>query len=90
MNKNTSNAAQQPQLTVSNSRLYLSWIETSGAKFQIRVALYNGNDSAPSWLFVDGKNVDISKGALKFSEQFHSLDKKKFRYVAADVFSWVE
>ena len=35
-------------------------------------------------------NVDISKGALKFSEQFHSLDKKKFRYVAADVFSWVE
>ena len=35
-------------------------------------------------------NVDISKGALKFSEQYHSLDKKKFRYVAADVFSWVE
>jgi 23S rRNA (cytosine1962-C5)-methyltransferase len=35
-------------------------------------------------------NVDISKGALKFSEEHHSLDKKKYRYIAADVFSWVE
>lgn len=35
-------------------------------------------------------NVDISKGALKFSEAHHSLDKRKFKYVAADVFSWVD
>lgn len=35
-------------------------------------------------------NVDISKGALKFSETHHSLNKKKYRYVAADIFSWVE
>ncbi|MFM8313747.1 MAG: class I SAM-dependent methyltransferase, partial [Deltaproteobacteria bacterium] len=35
-------------------------------------------------------NVDISKGALKFSEEHHSLDSKKFRYIAADVFKWVE
>lgn len=35
-------------------------------------------------------NVDISKGALKFSEDHHSLDKKKYHYVAADVFKWIE
>lgn len=35
-------------------------------------------------------NVDIAKGALKFSEEHHSLDKKKFRYLTADVFKWVE
>lgn len=35
-------------------------------------------------------NVDIAKGALKFSEDHHSLDKRKYRYVAADVFKWVE
>ena len=27
---------------------------------------------------------------MKFSETHHSLDKKKYRYVAADIFSWVE
>ncbi len=35
-------------------------------------------------------NVDISKGALKSSEDYHSLDKKKYRYIAADVFKWIE
>jgi len=35
-------------------------------------------------------NVDIAKGALKFSEEHHSLDRKKYRYIAADVFKWVE
>ncbi len=35
-------------------------------------------------------NVDISKGALKFSEQYHSLNKKNFKYIPADVFSWVD
>jgi hypothetical protein len=40
------------------SKLYATWDEgtsspTSYAS-QIRVALYNGNDSLPSWAFVDG------------------------------------
>ncbi|NBY19156.1 class I SAM-dependent rRNA methyltransferase [bacterium] len=35
-------------------------------------------------------NVDIAQGALKFSETHHSLDKKKYRYISADVFKWVD
>ncbi|MGZ3806233.1 MAG: hypothetical protein ACXVB4_18610 [Pseudobdellovibrionaceae bacterium] len=47
--------AQNPQLAVSQSKLYLTWQEwNSPTSEQIRVAVFNGNDSLPSWSFVDG------------------------------------
>ena len=58
INKNTTQRAIAPQLTVFRSKLYATWWEnTSTPAFsatQIRVAVYNGNDSSPSWIFVDG------------------------------------
>lgn len=35
-------------------------------------------------------NVDISQGALDFGKEHHALDKKRYRWVAADVFEWVK
>ena len=52
LNYNMSDAASDPQLTVFNNKLYATWGEDS----RIRVAVYNGNDSSPSWSFVDSAN----------------------------------
>ncbi len=46
--------ASFPQLTVANGKLYAIWSEYSATAKQIRVAVYNGNDDAPAWRFVDG------------------------------------
>lgn len=54
LNKNTSRSADAPAFAVLDSKLYLSWIETDGTANQIRATVYNGNDSSPSWSFVDG------------------------------------
>jgi hypothetical protein len=48
------NQAHQPTLAVYNSKLYASWVEGGAGVFYVRVAVYNGNDGAPSWSFVDG------------------------------------
>jgi hypothetical protein len=68
INKDTGRNAAYPQLTVLGSKLYATWPEYNGTANQIRVALYNGNDSAPSWAFVDGNgangiNKDATHGA---------------------------
>lgn len=34
-------------------------------------------------------NVDISEGALEFAKQHHAIDRKKYRFVAADIFEWL-
>lgn len=45
----------QAQLTVLGSKLYATWIEGDAQlTFHVRVAVYGGNDAAPSWSFVDG------------------------------------
>ncbi|MEW5756871.1 MAG: SUMF1/EgtB/PvdO family nonheme iron enzyme [Pseudomonadota bacterium] len=46
--------ASFPQLTVANGKLYATWSEYNETAKQIRVAVYNGNDEAPAWRFVDG------------------------------------
>ena len=58
-----------PQLMVSDSKLYAIWMESNGATLQIRAAVYNGNDVAPGWRFVDGNgihglNKNVSENAL--------------------------
>jgi hypothetical protein len=54
INHAATNAALQPTLAVASSQLYASWIELNGANHVVRVAVYNGKDSAPAWTFVDG------------------------------------
>ncbi|MDH3672952.1 MAG: Ig-like domain-containing protein [Gammaproteobacteria bacterium] len=57
-----------PQLTALGTKLYAVWEEHNGTAQQIRVVLYNGNDQAPAWSFVDGGgsagiNRDASRNA---------------------------
>jgi len=63
INKESAKDAFSPQLTIFNSKLYVIWEENkiglgSSVVGQIRVAVYNGNDSAPAWSFVDGDGVN--------------------------------
>jgi hypothetical protein len=41
-----------PQLAVFASKLYLTW-----GNSKVHVAVYNGNDSSPSWTLQDGGSV---------------------------------
>ena len=45
--------ASEAVLAVHNNKLYAAWWEGRG-NYQTRIAVYNGDDSAPSWSFVDG------------------------------------
>jgi len=67
LNYNTGNHATDPVSAVINNKLYSAWMENNGV-FQIRASVYNGNDSAPAWTFVDGNGVnginkDITRSA---------------------------
>jgi hypothetical protein len=49
-----SGTADYATLESFNGKLYAAWRETDAqSPFQIRVAVYNGNDAAPAWNFVD-------------------------------------
>ena len=50
LNKDPSQGAAGPQLTVFGSKLYATWRESNGTALQIRVAAYDGS----AWAFVDG------------------------------------
>jgi hypothetical protein len=66
INKDATRTAVVPQFTVFNAKLYAIWSESDGAVNQIRAAVYNGNDGAPSWTFVDGNGTNgINKDATK-------------------------
>ncbi len=72
--------AQAPQLVVFNSKLYATWQEFNTMN-QIRVAVYNGNDSSASWGFVDGGttvglNFTPANGA--YSPKFSELNSKLY------------
>lgn len=60
INKDPVRPASWPYLTVFNNKLYAIWSEnkTGDHDGQIRVAVYNGNDDAPSWQFVDGNGTN--------------------------------
>lgn len=68
INHNAAMNAYNPSLIVFDDKLYAVWHENNGTSDQIRVAVYNGRDDAPSWAFVDGNgsngiNRDASKPA---------------------------
>ena len=57
INKNAAKNATSSRLAVLNSKLYAAWTENNTSN-QVRVAVYNGNDTAPGWTFVDGNGVN--------------------------------
>ncbi len=66
LNQNPANKAYNPQLTAFGSKLYLTWEEKRGYTGHIHVAVYNGNDKAPAWAFVDGGGeAGINRDAAK-------------------------
>lgn len=58
LNKNSARDADYVHAVVYNEKLYLSWSESNGSNEQVRVAVYGGNDSSPSWSFVDGNGAN--------------------------------
>ncbi|GMF20117.1 unnamed protein product [Phytophthora lilii] len=54
INKMTTANAATPHAVILNAKLYAAWHESVAGGTQIRVAVYNGIDTAPSWAFVDG------------------------------------
>jgi hypothetical protein len=54
---NFDNTATVNYLTLTSfaGKLYAAWSETLG--FNLHVKVYNGNDSAPAWTFVDGNSA---------------------------------
>ena len=68
INKSSSYNAEAPELTVFNSKLYAAWQESNSNNVtQIRVAVFNGNITSPSWSFVD--NGDSTKGMNKIIDK---------------------
>src|SRR3972149_3800564 len=66
INKDATQDGYYPQLTALSSKLYAIWQESNGTAYQIRVAVYNGNDSAPAWKFIDGNSANgLNKDATK-------------------------
>ena len=59
LNKDSARNAVSPHLAVFNSKLYAAWKEHNGTQDQVRVAVYNGNDSAPGWTFIEGASNQI-------------------------------
>ena len=61
INKSTSYDAEAPEMIVFDSKIYAAWQESNSDNItQIRVAVFNGNITSPSWSFVD--NGDSTKG----------------------------
>ena len=68
INRNSSYNAEAPELTVFSSKLYAAWQESNSNNVaQIRVAVFNGNITSPSWSFVD--NGDSAKGMNKIIDK---------------------
>ncbi|MEM7183143.1 MAG: fibronectin type III domain-containing protein [Spirochaetota bacterium] len=57
LNKNSNHAASYPSMIEFQGFLYLTWIENGN----VLVALYNGDDSNPSWNFIDSGINGLNK-----------------------------
>lgn len=76
LNKNSSLEAGEPALAVFNGKLYATWTEAAlqnTGPGQVRVAVYNGDDSAPAWSFVDGNGATGINWDTTHHAQFASL-----------------
>ncbi|HLD63417.1 MAG TPA: hypothetical protein VI913_00805, partial [Candidatus Peribacteraceae bacterium] len=82
INKDVTRNALAPYLAVNGGKLYAGWNELNDSGIpQARVAVYNGNDGAPDWTFVDGDGANgINKDGTKnaFGPQLSSFGGKLY------------
>lgn len=83
INKNSTQNGDIPQLISFNNKLYTTWMEQDEVNgiFQIRIAVYNGDDASPSWTFIDGNGVNgLNKDPSKFAgySQFAVLNNRLY------------
>ncbi len=75
LNRDPARQAYKPKVISFNSKLYIAWSEVNvawalgGGPPQIRSSVYNGNESAPSWLALDqggdqGLNFNVSLASI--------------------------
>lgn len=86
INKDVAEDAFDPQIISYHNKLYAIWGETTSGSDQIRMAVYNGDDLAPAWTFVDGNGVNgINKdtGRNAWSPQLAILRGKLYA-------TWIE
>ncbi|MBF0236666.1 MAG: Ig-like domain-containing protein [SAR324 cluster bacterium] len=57
INKQVGQNGYYPRLQIYNNSLYAFWQESNGVAYQIRGSVFNGNDTTPSWTFVDGNGT---------------------------------
>ena len=69
INYDATKSANLVTLTEYDDHLIASWGENNGSSEKIRVAVYNGNDSNPSWNFIDGG----STSGINYDKQFGSF-----------------
>lgn len=81
INKDISKGATSPKATQFNNKLYITWNENNGTSTQIRVVVFNGNDSKPGWTFVDGNGINgINKNSVRpaFSSRLIVFNSKLY------------
>ncbi|MFH1261868.1 MAG: hypothetical protein V1495_00240 [Pseudomonadota bacterium] len=80
LNRDPTKHASSAQLTVLGTKLYATWAEhNSSGDWQVRVAVYNGNDAAPAWPSVDGGGlVGINKAPAGTFPQLTALNSKLY------------
>ncbi len=58
INLDPGGSGTSPHYVSFNSKVYVTWTETvSSSGSQIRMAVFDGNDSSPSWTYLDGGAV---------------------------------
>lgn len=96
LNYSTSRTVQGLKPVVFNGKFYVVWSETTSSADQMRAKVYNGNDSSPSWSFVDGgaatginyntSNSAESPFAVVFNSKLYAFWWENF-YVQAKVYN---
>jgi hypothetical protein len=103
INVDVNASASAPNLVAGGGALWAVWEETGAGPSQIRAARYNGNDSSPSWMPIDGGvptigiNIMSSMQAVNPTAAFYDghlvaawIETGYLRAKAYDGNAWVE
>lgn len=79
LNKDPTRHASRPHLVALGSKLYAVWEEVDATnQQQVRVSVFNGNDAAPSWTFVDGNGPQGINQAGAYDAQVTAYQSKLY------------
>jgi len=71
LNVDSSKRGIGSQLIEFNSKLYIGWAEYSAVGSQIRIKVYNDNDSSPGWTLVDGSASGLNVNPSAEAQEIH-------------------